>query len=194
MEPGGNLTPSSGRRDRVVTARDRRDWAMCIRLVQRRGVPSSDVGDVASRVLYALRHREAVSGSAGAPSSDGQRFALCCGIARLLVLSYRSEQHRANERRAFAELCAALGPLPQRSLEEVAADRIACDRVLSELRRRYPVHHAIFVAFEVEGRRMPEIARDLGLHPNTAWTRLTAARVEVRRIVRGLGIAGNKGG
>lgn len=167
---------------------------MCLGLVRRRGVPSSDVGDVASRVLYALRHREAVSELAGVLSSDGQRFALCWGIARLVVLSYRSELHRANQRRASAELYAALGPRPQRSLEEVAADRIACDRVLSELRRRCPVHHAIFVAFEVEGRRMPEIAAGLGLHPNTAWTRLTAARVEARQIARMLGIAGNKGG
>lgn len=167
---------------------------MCLGLVRRRGVPSSDVGDVASRVLYALRHREAVSELAGVLSSDGQRFALCWGIARLVVLSYRSELHRANQRRASAELCAALGPRPQRSLEEVAADRIACDRVLSELRRRRPVHHAIFVAFEVEGRRMPEIAAGLGLHPNTAWTRLTAARVEARQIARMLGISGNKGG
>lgn len=182
------------RRGRVVTAQDREDWAMCMGLVRRRGVPSSDAGDIASRVFYTLRHREAVLGAAGAEPSGGRRFALCWGIARVLVLRYRSERHRASERQASAELGSICGLLPQKSPEDMAADHLACDKVLSELRRRRPVHHAIFVAFDVEGRSMPEIAAGLGLHANTAWTRLTAARIEVRRIARIMGIAKNEGG
>lgn len=193
---GAECVSASARRWRArgVTAHDQQDWSTCVRLVRRRGVPWYDAGDVASRVFLTLHRREAIQEAGSAPLSKGQRFALCCGIARLLVLHYRSEQHRADEKRLRVVLDSAFAGSPQKSPEELLTDRIACEVALSELKRRHPVRHAILVGYHVEGRSMPEVAAGLGLCPNTAWTNLTAAQAMLRGIAARHGLAATKRG
>jgi DNA-directed RNA polymerase specialized sigma24 family protein len=175
------------RRGCRVTARDLEDWNTCVRLVRRRGVPRQDAGDVASRVLFALRGCDALHEAAGSPLPAGERFALCWGIVRCLVRSYWSRRHRGQQLRAQLPLDMALVAAPSVPLDERVAAHVACERALAELKRRSSDQHAILVAYHIEGQRMPEIARAMGICTNTAWTRIRAASEALRRILRAQG-------
>jgi RNA polymerase sigma factor (sigma-70 family) len=139
-------------------------WRCALRL----GTASADVEDVVQETfVVALRRYDRASFEApGAGRPSTWLFAILHNVLRNQARSERRRQARL-------ELLAV--DEPSRSPFEARASLGLCllDEFLSELE---PDRRVVFVLAELEGMRSPEIARTLGVNPNTIRSRLRAAR------------------
>jgi RNA polymerase sigma-70 factor (ECF subfamily) len=173
--------PASLSADRIARTHDRfvRDTLARLR------VPSQDVEDVAQDVLAVVVKR--------LPEFTVQPPLCLRDALRLWIHSIcarRALDHARGLRKqagrvpldGAAELVAIDHPAADEQIELREDERLLA-RLVAELP---PDRRAVWLAHEVEGRSMPEIARDLGIPSGTAWNRLRLARDELRAAARRL--------
>lgn len=139
------------------------------RVLRRFGLAPADADDAAQKVFLIAVTR---LGDIASGSEKAFLFRTAVHIA--------SKVHRALRQRPdrlvpdFVETESSL-PLPDALLDERRA-RDLLDRILAELPADL---HAVFVLFELEGLRVPEIADALQIPAGTVASRLRRARAEV---------------
>jgi RNA polymerase sigma-70 factor (ECF subfamily) len=141
------------------------------RVLRRSGLSAADADDAAQRVfLIAAARLDTI-----APGSE--RAFLYRAAARVASNAHRAVRRR-RETSGVEEIDepAAL-PAPDELLDQRRA-RELLDRVLGELSEDL---RAIFILFEIEGLRTPEIAEALGVPAGTVSSRLRRARAEVEQ-------------
>lgn len=145
--------------------------AFTLRLVRRLGVHESDMEDVAQEV-FLIAHRRIADLDAEANPRNW-----LFGIARRVVANYLRKSHRVRERPSQEVVSSHGDPAAEmdlrraRALLEQALDRLDQDK------------RTVFVLFELEGLPMHEVAEMVGCRLHTAYSRLYAARMLVRRRV-----------
>lgn len=140
-------------------------WRCALRL----GATPWDVEDVVQETfIVALRRYDPTQFGVGGPRPSTWLFAILHNVLR---------NHARGERRRRARLEALAGDASIGSSPRSHAEATLGMRLLDEfLRELDPDRRAVFVLAELEGMRGPEIARALGLNPNTVRSRLRAAR------------------
>jgi len=141
----------------------REAWDFVRRVLLERGVPEREADDLVQEVfVIAWRRRDSVT------------FGEQARPWLYMVAVYIASNHRKLARYRTEEIA---GELPEpavfpRVIEVMDAARLLA-RVLRKLGRKVA---AVLVAYEVEGRTMPEIARMLRIRLATAYARLQLAR------------------
>lgn len=139
-------------------------------LLRRLGVREADADDVAQEIFLVVHRR--------LPAFEGRSSlkTWLCGIAMRVVYNYRRKAHRRRE--------VAHAEPPQDSAPPVAVTRIERmqdTELLRSLIEKLPSpRREIFVLFEIEELSMAEVARVVGCPRFTAYTRLYAARRQIR--------------
>jgi RNA polymerase sigma-70 factor (ECF subfamily) len=149
----------------------------------RLGVPSQDVEDVAQDVL-AVVVKKLATFSVEPPLSV--KDALRLWLRSICVVCAR--EHERNRRKhaglvpldGAAESMPWLGGRADRQIELQEDVR----RLVQLVAALAPPLRAVWLAREIEGRTMPEIARDLGIPVGTAWNRLRLAREQLHASMR----------
>jgi RNA polymerase sigma-70 factor (ECF subfamily) len=139
-------------------------WRMLLHF----GVPKPNVEDAAQDVFLVVHRRWAdLEAHVSARS-------WLYGIARRVAADHRRKQSR-HERKLEA--------LPRsgsaRGLELEVADRELIEALEAALAELDPARREVFTLAEIEGMTAREIAEALGTNPNTAASRLRAARAHV---------------
>jgi len=98
------------------------------------------------------------------------------GIARRVAFRYRRSEQRAQ--RKHREFTRERGG-PRRDLRGQVEARILLDQVLDRLD---PQRREVLILSEIEGRTGPEIAAELGIHVDAAYSRLRSARKALTRV------------
>jgi RNA polymerase sigma factor (sigma-70 family) len=140
-------------------------WRCALRL----GAQPRDVEDVVQETfVIALRRYDQTHFEAGGPRPSTWLFAILHNVLR---------NHARGERRRRARLEALANDPPSLEPASAQAESTLGLRLLDEfLRELDSDRRSVFVLAELEGMRGPEIARALGLNPNTVRSRLRAAR------------------
>lgn len=121
-------------------------------------------------------------------SASSPLLAWLYGIAWRQVSHYLERAHRRHEvasglRRPLGSARRDLGPGPE---QELAAKQRA--QIIGEALARLDVERrAVLILHDVLELKIPEIAAQLGVNPNTAQNRLRLAREDFRRVVRWMG-------
>jgi len=176
---------------RPVSLDEMREWRYLRALVARSGVPPADVDDVTQEAMIAAhKSRSSFVVPAGRAAVQARQAWL-----RIIVQRQVAGYRRGRARHVLLELCADPEQPSERAQEGVpspednaivAADCALALEVLDELE---PDRRTVFVAYELEGDEMSEIAAELGISSNTAWNRLRLARDDVRAAARRRGQA-----
>ncbi|MDC0741654.1 RNA polymerase sigma factor [Polyangium mundeleinium] len=141
----------------------RESWDFVRRVLLKRGVPEREADDLVQEVfIVAWRRRDSVA--------FGEQARLWLSMVALYIAS----NHRKLARYRTEELA---GELPEpavfpRVIEVIDAAHLLA-RALRKLGRKVA---AVLVAYEIEGRSMPEIARMLRIRLTTAYACLQLAR------------------
>jgi RNA polymerase sigma-70 factor (ECF subfamily) len=136
----------------------------------RLGIPHAHADDVVQEVFVTLVRRSAALGE---PRS---MRALLFAIVRRVCSNYR----RTLQRKAASAL--PVGVL--RVVDPDGFDRVeAAHTVARFLAELDEPRREVFVLAELEGMSAPEIAEALGVNVNTVYTRLRAARQQLRQLV-----------
>jgi RNA polymerase sigma-70 factor (ECF subfamily) len=139
-------------------------WRMLLHF----GVPAAAVEDAVQDVFVVVHRRwDDLAAHVSARS-------WLYGIARRVAADHRRRRSR-HERK----LEALPRSKPSRDLEVEVADRELIEALESALAELDPARREVFVLAEVEGMTAREIAEALGTNPNTASSRLRAARMHV---------------
>lgn len=139
------------------------------RILRRLGLSPADADDAAQRVFMIAVNRldDIARGS--------ERAFLFRTAAHIASKAHRAQRQRPDRPAAEAGEPPDPLPLPDALLEQRRA-RDLLDRILSELPEDL---HAVFVLFEIEGLRAPEVAEALEIPLGTVASRLRRARAEV---------------
>ena len=150
-------------------------WRRACAIVNRSGVPYSDVPDVAQDAIASLLVTLA--------TQPGAMPGVLLGV---VVARQVAHWHAAAARRAE--------PAPPHVVERTAADVPDLELALVELERARALAailgevaeapRAVFVAHELEGEPIAAVAERLGIPQGTAWNRLRLARAELRAVAR----------
>ena len=111
------------------------------------------------------------------------------GICVRTASDYRRRAHRRHE---VASENPPVDPVPpdQATSAEQRQARALLDAALAELDEE---KRAVFVLYEIEELTMNEVAESMGCPVQTAYSRLHAARRQIRDALRARGIDGGKG-
>ncbi len=135
------------------------------------GVPDALIDD-AHQEVFLTCYRRRDSFEAGRPIKPW-----LVGIARKVAFRYRRSQQR--QRRKISELGS------ERELRDTNDPRGKIEaRLLLEkvIERLDPSRREVFILGEIEGRTGPEIASELGIHLEAAYSRLRSARAAMTRV------------
>jgi RNA polymerase sigma-70 factor (ECF subfamily) len=146
----------------------RHELAWVVRTVERLGARPRDLEDLVQDVFVAFyRTMDGYD-----PTRPLRPWLF--GIAFRVISDYRRKASFAREApdQARAEEASVVGPTPVDSLEAAEKRRL----VLSALDALPLDQRAIFVAVELDERAVPEVAADLGIPLNTAYSRLRLGR------------------
>ncbi|MGK4006020.1 RNA polymerase sigma factor [Sorangium sp. So ce1036] len=153
-------------------------FAFIARYLARLGVRAQDVEDVAQEVLAGAYR--------ALPRYDPSRGSVrswLMGIATHQASNHFRRAHRRRERlRSLDELAAVPDATPDSEQRVIARDRrCVLDQLLEEvpLERRF-----VFVAHEIEGLDMAEIAEQLAIPLSTAWSRHRLAWADLNAAMR----------
>ncbi len=138
------------------------------------GVPESELADAIQEVFLVVHRR--LDTFEGRSSHRTWIYAICLRVA--LAHRRRGARRREHEREGAAAVAEAqAATTPHDEVERLRALALALEILdgLDDPKR------AVFVLYEVEQVAMPEIARMVGCPVQTAYTRLYAARAEVKR-------------
>lgn len=152
------------------------------------GIPADDVEDVQQEVLLGV-HRGLARFDPKLASIRGNELrGWLFGICRRQAASHRRthavRQESADES-AVVEGFSDGNPHPEEHLAS-AQGAASLMRLIHKLPRE---RQAVFVACEIEGVPIAEVAVLLAIPENTAWNRLRLARSDLRRALRRLGLA-----
>ncbi|MEM9191384.1 MAG: sigma-70 family RNA polymerase sigma factor [Myxococcota bacterium] len=147
--------------------------AFVMRVVRRMGVPERYVEDVSQEVFLVL-HRRLKDYDPARPLRTW-----IYGIASRTALGQRRRAHHRRERLDSSPELPAVDPEQERAMQRAEA-RAVLDRALDSLDAD---KRTVFVAYDLEGIPMKEIASGLGWPLQTAYSRLHAARRRVRESV-----------
>jgi len=171
------LLPAPSRSGAEPTTREifQAHAAFVLRLVRRLGVRPADVEDVAQEV-FVIVHRRLPDLQSTVPLRSW-----LFGITRRVVANYRRQARHRLERTSDT---LDLVPIDcdQPALLQGSRDR---ERLEHALARLSDDKREVFVLFELEGVSMREVAAMVGCPLNTAYSRLHAARVQIRQHVLG---------
>ncbi len=144
--------------------------------LQRLGVPAAHVEDLAQDVFLTAFQRF--------PSYDPQRpiRPWLFGIAFRTAANFRRQASLRHEVAGELPELPCDGPGPEAALEERRARAL----VLRALEALDDDRRAVFVAHEIDGLSIPEVAEALEIPVNTAYTRLRAARQRFAESVRAI--------
>ncbi len=152
------------------------------------GVPAADVDDVQQEVLLAVHRGLGRFDPQLAPIRSKELRGWLFGICRRQAASYRRAQALRPEsatESAVVERISDGTPPPEEHL--AGAEGMAClMRLVGNL---LPERQAVFVAHEIEGTPIAEVAVALAIPENTAWNRLRLARGDLAAAVRRVGLA-----
>ncbi len=147
------------------------------RVLRRLGVPESDADDVCQEVFMAV-HKQLASFE-GRSSLRTWLYA----IALRRASSYRRRAHRRHETTTATPPEQVVEDDPHRELEKRRA-RETLDRLLDTLDDK---SREVFVLYEIEQLRMPEVAEVLGHPLQTCYGRLRQARRDLKAAAQELG-------
>ncbi|HET9957272.1 MAG TPA: sigma-70 family RNA polymerase sigma factor [Polyangiaceae bacterium] len=139
------------------------------RVLRRFGLAPADADDAAQRVFMIAASR------LGDIAQGSERAFLFRTAAHIASKVHRARRQRPDPPSDHALESADPRPLPDALLEQRRA-RDLLDRILGELPQEL---HAVFVLFEIEGLRAPEVADALEIPLGTVASRLRRARAEV---------------
>jgi RNA polymerase sigma-70 factor (ECF subfamily) len=134
------------------------------------GVPEAQLDD-AHQEVFVTCYRRRDSYHADRPIKPW-----LVGIARRVAFRYRRSEQRAQ--RKHSEFTRERGG-PRRDLRGQVEARILLDQVLDRLD---PQRREVLILSELEGRTGPEIAEELGIHLDAAYSRLRSARKALTRV------------
>lgn len=138
------------------------------------GVPHSDVDDACQEVLLVAHRRLA---DIDPRTLRSWLYGVCVRVAS-------SHRRKLRTRRELSS-----DALPEREHSETPFDRVAAgqaeERLLAALSRLDEDKRAAFVLYEVEELTLREVAEALGCPLQTAYSRLEAARTQVKRAFAG---------
>ena len=150
--------------------------------VRRMGVQSREVGDVVQEVFLVI-HRQG-------DSYDGTRpirpwiFGICYHVAD----RYKRKAHHRREQSGGwdddVQGQVKLGIDPENAFVEGIDQRRRRDTLARVLLDLDDDKRAVFIAYDIEGFSMPEIAQVVGAPLNTLYSRLRLAREHVTRVFR----------
>lgn len=162
---------SDGKLEVAQVFRDHAPFAW--RVLRRLGVPERDVEDVCQEVFLVVARR--LDAFEGRSSVRTWVYGICVRVAS----DYRKS---ARVRREEISPVAGEGADSDKQLDVVALRqaRATLDRILDALDDD---KRAVFVLYEIEQLKMPEIAVALGCPLQTAYSRLHAARARVHEAI-----------
>lgn len=162
---------SEGKLEVAQVFRDHAPFAW--RVLRRLGVPERDVEDVCQEVFLVVARK--LEEFEGRSSVRTWVYGICVRVAS----DYRKS---ARVRREEISPVAGEGPDSDKQLDVVALRqaRATLDRILDTLDDD---KRAVFVLYEIEQVKMPEIALALGCPLQTAYSRLHAARARVQEAI-----------
>ncbi|MCA9661852.1 MAG: sigma-70 family RNA polymerase sigma factor [Myxococcales bacterium] len=134
------------------------------------GVPEAQLDD-AHQEVFVTCYRRRDSYHADRPIKPW-----LVGIARRVAFRYRRSEQRAQ--RKHSEFTRERGG-PRSDLRGQVEARILLDQVLERLD---PQRREVLILSELEGRTGPEIAEELGIHLDAAYSRLRSARKALTRV------------
>jgi RNA polymerase sigma-70 factor (ECF subfamily) len=175
--PTPSSTPTS---DERLAAIYREQFAFVWRSLRRLGVPSASLEDLTQDVFVVAARR--IDEFEGRSTLETWLF----GIAMRVFLTRRRSEWRHS--RKLDEL--ARGGEPAR--EDPIAKRDAQHTLLSLLDELDDDKRAIWVLAELEGFTVVEIAAGLEANVNTIYSRLRAARTQMRKAADKLDVEGSK--
>ena len=139
------------------------------RVLGRLGVARADIADVCQEVFLIVHRR--------LEDYDGRPLhAWCYGICVRVAADYRKRAHRRHETIGEAPAEPRTAAEQERSLE-LGRARARLERVLAQLDQS---KREVFVLYELEELTMSEVAQIVGCPLQTAYSRLHAARKDVR--------------
>lgn len=146
------------------------DLSFIIRSIERFGVPSPDVEDVAQEVLHGAYR--------ALPSFEPGRGRLRTWLYKIAFYQAQSFLGRARHHREVLVAHADFEPLtdPSPNSEEQAIVAQARRLVLELIQTLETHRRAVFIAYEIDEMSMLEIAETLGIPVSTGWSRLQLAR------------------
>jgi len=150
--------------------------------LRRLGVRGEDVRDQAQEVFLVV-HRLLPSFEEGRPVRPW-----LFGIALRVASGYRDKASR-RVTQPLDDDHADEGPMPDAQLEDADKRRLVLGALDSVDFSRRPV----FILADIEGRTVPEIAEELSIPLNTAYSRLRLARDEFTQAARRLAKGGARG-
>ncbi|MFV8751563.1 sigma-70 family RNA polymerase sigma factor [Nannocystaceae bacterium ST9] len=161
-------TPAKRALPRRFTTLYRTHYDFVWRCAQRLGVAPSDVDDVVQETfLIALRRLDEFTDE-GAAQPSTWLFAILRNVLRNHA---RGQHRRSRKQQAYGELRSEAW-VDAREAERTLGIGLL-DRFLASLD---PERRSVFVLAELEGHDSREVGEALGINPNTARTRLRAAR------------------
>lgn len=146
-----------------------------LKLLRRMGVQEHDLDDVGQEVFLAVYRR--------LPAFEGRSSlkTWVSGICLRKALDYRRSSARRQRRFGVKLVAEPAGPqddVPDAEASYAQREQAALlDRALDQIS---PEQRAVFVLYEIEELPMREVAETLGCPRFTAYTRLHAARRQVR--------------
>ncbi len=167
--PDGSRTFDSGEADpRSISAVYRAHSMYVWRVLRHMGVPDEDLDDAVQETFLVVLRR--------LPEFE-ERASLKTWIyaiaTRVASTRRRSRQREARRRdRAGAQMHGSSTMDPELALEKAQAAQLV-ERLLGQLDE---TKRTVFVLAEIEGIKVPEISRILGVNPRTVHSRLRAAR------------------
>jgi RNA polymerase sigma-70 factor (ECF subfamily) len=153
----------------------REHYAFVWRVLRRCGVPEADVDDAVQEVFLVVHRR--LGDFEGQCSERTWLYAVAVRVASTLRRTLRRRELRRD--RAGADLHATTPIDPEDELSRAQAGQIL-QSLLDELDDK---KRTVFVLAELEGVKVPEISRILGVNPRTVYSRLRLARQSFRSAV-----------
>ncbi|MCA9718776.1 MAG: sigma-70 family RNA polymerase sigma factor, partial [Myxococcales bacterium] len=145
----------------------RRHFEVVRRSVARLGIDAAELDDVVQDVFITAYRRRG-----DFDPRRGSTRAWLLGISRRVAFRYR----RSRARRLRKTAALASEPRPRRDPERELAAREAEAALRAFLDSLDEERREVFVLGELEGLNRRELGRALGINPNTAYSRLRAAR------------------
>jgi RNA polymerase sigma-70 factor (ECF subfamily) len=148
------------------------DYRLIWRLLRRLGVPADAISDATQQVFLVTAERlDDISENSERSFAFGTALRIARGMRRRSARELPSDDH---------EMRASSLPGPDELSDQKRA-RELLDRVLDEM----PIElRSVFILFELEGLRSPEIAELAGVPLGTVASRLRRARERFRELVK----------
>lgn len=150
---------------RMHRACDRYVWVVLANL----GVPEAQLDDAHQEVFVTCYRRRS------SYRRDRPIKPWLVGIARRVAFRYRRSEQRAQRKYSEFTREGDEGQSPRRQVEA----RILLEQVFERLE---PQRREVLILSELEGRTGPEIAAQLGIHLDAAYSRLRSARKALTRV------------